>query len=251
MKSCTPIIATLALIFSLPIAAADSAYVIDKLLVGVHQDQDLNSAIIKVLPTGTKLEVVKRDGELALIKDSEGASGWVDAAYLMEEVPASVRVQTLADENAALTAKLNAPADSTSDANAPTSAERDKLTNENTELKGKLSAEKLKSGQLQTTLSKLEKQAAERAANPADKLITDLEAANQTLTRDLEGVIQTNKKLESQQKRRPLIPDAALVIEAFSMPILIGFGIALVLAFGAGAYLIDYLGRKRHGGYRV
>jgi len=247
MKSCTPIIATLALIFSLPIAAVDSAYVIDKLLVGVHQDQDLNSAIIKVLPTGTKLEVVKRDGELALIKDSEGTSGWVDAAYLMEEVPASVRIQTLADENAALTAKLNAPADSTNDANAPTSAERDKLTNENTELKGKLSAEKLKSGQLQTTLSKLEKQ----AANPADKLITDLEAANQTLTRDLEGVIQTNKKLESQQKRRPLIPDAALVIEAFSMPILIGFGIALVLAFGAGAYLIDYLGRKRHGGYRV
>jgi hypothetical protein len=35
------------------------------------------------------------------------------------------------------------------------------------------------------------------------------------------------------------------------MPVLIGFGIALVLAFGAGAYLIDYLGRKRHGGYRV
>ena len=29
---------------------AESMYVIDKLLVGVHRDRDLNSAIIKVLP---------------------------------------------------------------------------------------------------------------------------------------------------------------------------------------------------------
>ena len=130
MKVCLPTLVILALISSHPVAAVDNAYGIDKLLVGVHQDQDLNSAIIKVLPTGTKLEVVKRDGELALIKDPEGTSGWVDAAYLMEEVPASVRVKALTDENAALTAKLNAPASSTDGTNAPTSAERDKLTKE-------------------------------------------------------------------------------------------------------------------------
>ena len=78
----------------------------------VHQDQDLNSAIIKVLPTGTKLEVVRREGELALIKDPGGTSGWVDAAYLMEEVPAALKLKQLVDENAALTAKLKAAATS-------------------------------------------------------------------------------------------------------------------------------------------
>jgi len=81
----------LALIGTFPAAvnAAENAYVIDKLLVGVHQDQNLTSAIIKVLPTGTKLEVLKREGELALVKDAQGASGWVDSAYLMEAAPAS------------------------------------------------------------------------------------------------------------------------------------------------------------------
>ena len=251
MKVCLSTLVILALISSHPVAAVDNAYVIDKLLVGVHQDQDLNSAIIKVLPTGTKLEVVKRDGELALIKDPEGTSGWVDAAYLMEEVPASVRVKALTDENAALTAKLNAPASSTDGTNAPTSAERDKLTKENTELKRKLSAEILKSGQLQTKMGKLEADVAERAATPADTLIADLEAAHKALTRDLESAIQSNQKLESRLQQQPTIPDPALVIESYSLPVLIAFGIALMLAFGAGAYLIDYLGRRRHGGFRV
>lgn len=251
MKSNTPILAMLALSLSLPIAAAESAYVIDKLLVGVHQDQDLNSAIIKVLPTGTKLEVVKRDGELALIKDPEGTSGWVDAAYLMEEVPATLRVKTLTDENAALNAKLTAAASSTDDANAPTSAERDKLTSENTELKRKLSAEILKSGQLQATMSKLEAQIAARDTTPADTIIADLQAANQTLTRDLEGAIQNNQKLESRLDQQSIMPNPAVIIESFSLPVLVSFGIALLLAFGAGAYLIDYLGRRRHGGFRV
>lgn len=126
MKFRPLITAVLALVSSLPSLAAENAYVIDELLVGVHQDQDLNSAIIKVLRTGTKLEVVRREGELALIKDPGGTSGWVDTAYLMEEVPAALKLKQLVDENAALTAKLKAAP--TSIDGVPTSAERDKLT---------------------------------------------------------------------------------------------------------------------------
>ncbi len=251
MKVISLILAVLAVISAPPVAAAGDAYVIDKLLVGVHQDQDLNSAIIKVLPTGTKLEIVRREGELALVKDPEGTSGWVDAAYLMEEVPASVRVKALLDENATLTAKLNAPASSTDGEDASTSAERDKLTKENTELKRKLSAEILKSGQLQTKIGKLEADVAERASTPADTRIADLAAANKALTRDLESAIQTHQKLESRLQEQPTLPDPKAVIDSYSTPVLVIFGIALLLSFGAGAYLIDYLSRRRHGGFRV
>ena len=33
-------------------SAAESAYVIDKLLVGIHESKDTDSAILKVVPTG-------------------------------------------------------------------------------------------------------------------------------------------------------------------------------------------------------
>ena len=249
MKFRPLITAVLALVLSLPSLAAENAYVIDKLLVGVHQDQDLNSTIIKVLPTGTKLEVVRREGELALVKDPGGTSGWVDAAYLMEEVPAALKLKQLVDENAALAAKLKAAPTSTD--GAPTSVERDNLTSENTELKRKLAAAKIKSGELQAKIGKLEAKITERVSTPADTIITELKATNQTLTRELERAIQKNQKLESELDEQPGLPIPSVEIETFSMPVLVSFCVALLLAFGGGAYLVDYLSRRRHGGFRV
>lgn len=234
-----------------PARAADSAYVIDKLLVGVHKDQDLSSSIIKVLPTGTKLEVIKREGELALIKDPEGTRGWVDAAYLMEEVPASIRVKNLVNENVALNAKLNATVGSAKDLNLPAGDERDELTKENTELKRKLSSEKLKSEKLQTQIGALESDIAKRTADPADTRMVDLETENKNLVRDLEAALQEKQKLQSRQERKSTTVNPAIIIKSYSWPILIAIGVALLLAFSAGAYFIDYLGRRRHGGFRI
>ena len=60
-------------------ACAETAYIIDKLLVGLHEDKALNSAIIKLLPTGTRLFIIKREGNLAQVKTPGGTTGWVDA----------------------------------------------------------------------------------------------------------------------------------------------------------------------------
>ncbi|MFT4562431.1 MAG: hypothetical protein ACI9BW_002175 [Gammaproteobacteria bacterium] len=230
--------------------AADTAYVIDKLLVGVHQDKNLNSAIIKVLPTGTKLEVTKRDGELALIKDPSGVEGWIDSAYLMEEVPAGVAVTRLKGEVATLTAKLKEGANASNDKRVP-SDERDSLLKENTELKRDLSAGKLKIAGFQTKIGALESKVAARATTPADTIIEELEAANRELARDLEGSAQANQQLESELKNRGDQPRRTIVAESLSTPIMIGIALGLLLAFGAGAYLIDHLNRRRHGGFRV
>jgi len=235
-----------------PAIAADTVYVIDKLLVGVHQDQDLNSAIIKVLPTGTKLDVVRRDGELALIKDPDGTSGWVDAAYLMVESPAQVKVDILSAENAALTAKLAAASSSNATTASPASSDgRDKLTKENTELKGKLSAEKLKSGELQSKISALEAKVADRPTTPADTIIAELEAANKSFAHDLEAAVQANQALESRLDEHAGLAVPSVIVESFSTPVLVAVAITLMLAFGAGVYLMDYLHRRRHGGFRI
>lgn len=243
-----PLIATvLALAWCAVVSAAETAYVIDKLLVGVHEDRDLNSAIVKVLPTGTKLDVVQREGELAQVRDGDGTTGWVDSAYLMAEAPAQIQVQTLNEENAELKRRLAATP--TSDVTTADSG-RDKLTQENTELKGKLSAAKLKVGKLETQVSALEAKVAERPLTPADTVIADLEQKNQALGRDLEAAMQTAKRLESQldDSKPPAIPLAA---GAVSRTLWIAALVAVLLAFGAGIYTMDYLNRRRHGGFRI
>ena len=97
-------IARIIFIISLSLAAmalparawsAEIAYVIDRLLVGIHQEQDLNSTITKVVPTGTPLEVLERDGDFARVRAGDGVTGWVDASYIMNEKPAQVVVLEL------------------------------------------------------------------------------------------------------------------------------------------------------------
>jgi len=239
--------AVLALAWCAVVSAAETAYVIDKLLVGVHEDRDLNSAIVKVLPTGTKLEVLQREGELAQVRDGDGTSGWVDGAYLMEQAPAQLQVQTLSEEVAELKRRLAATPTS-----GVTTADtgRDKLTQENTELKGKLSAAKLKVGKLETQVSALEAKIAERPLTPADTVIADLEQKNQTLGRELEAAMQSAKRLEAQLDNgaTPAIP---LAVDSVSRSQWIAVLVAVLFAFGAGIYAMDYLNRRRHGGFRI
>ena len=52
------------LLLSLPATViAETAYVTDKLMAGIHQDNTTGSIIIKVIPTGTKLEILKQEGK--------------------------------------------------------------------------------------------------------------------------------------------------------------------------------------------
>ena len=134
---------------------AEPAYVIDKLLVGIHETKDPDSAIVKVIATGAALEVIKREGDAANVREAGGAAGWIDAAYLSIELPARQRVAELEKSKIALEDKLKqlegaARGGAPGAAVALASAEIDSLTKENTELKGKLSDEKLRAETLQT-----------------------------------------------------------------------------------------------------
>ena len=242
MKHRLPMIAAALCLIGGAANAAETAYVVDKLLVGVHQEKDLNSAIIKVLPTGTKLSVTQRDGELAEISDADGTSGWVDAAYLMAEIPAQLRVTELEKEIAALKSRPSGDGEPDGD--------REQLMKENTELKGKLSAEKLKVGELQAEVGTLQTKVAARPTTPADTVIEALETEKQSLVRELESALQSSKQLESQLKAQTpsRLPVA---VDSFSAPVLGTFVFLLLVAFGGGIYFMDYLNRRRHGGFRV
>lgn len=237
-----------------------SVYVIDKLLVGVHAEKDLDSAILEVFPTGTKFEVVARDGELAQVVGPDKVKGWVDAAYLTEQPPAELLLPQLEQENAALEARIKeleqggamAPSAPAAGAAAAPGApgEVDTLMRENTALKDKLSDEKLKSGQLQSEVASLRGQL-DANATPPDARIISLEHTRDELEREL---ATTRDRLVEYEARASLDDSSVLlpVVLRDYFGWLVGFLLIFgAAAFGGGMYVLDALNRRRHGGFRV
>ncbi len=228
--------------------AAETAYVIDKLLVGVHKEEDLNSAIVKVLPTGTQLEVIQRKGEIAKVKDGEGITGWVDAAYLMPQPPAETQVAQLKQEKQALADRLKA-LEAKGTKGAP-SSQLDELTNENTDLKSQLSNQKLRSSELETELNALRKTAAD-AGSAGGSVAAELRTANLKLTEELNQARRSLEDADAKLSAGTPLGQASSMLGASSPLALLLTTLLLGTAFAGGAYYMDYRNRRRHGGFRV
>ena len=239
-------------------SAAESAYVIDKLLVGIHESKDTDSAILKVVPTGTKLDVIKREGDVANVSEPGGASGWVDAAYLSKDPPAQLRVVELEKAKAALEEQLKhieqASRGGPPMAGAPVVegavAEIDGLTKENTDLKGKLSDEKLRAETLQTEVSALRAQV-KSTSEPPDARVVELERSRDELEQDLEDA---QHKLTEYAARASLDDTAALVpvvLREYAKSVVLLLLVLVAVGFGVGVYVFDLINRRRHGGFRI
>lgn len=241
---------TLLVCHSLCTLAAEPAFVIDKLLVGVHKDADLNSAIVKVLPTGTELSVISRKGELAQIKDPEGVTGWVDAAYLMKEPPAATQLAQLKQEKLSLTERLRKleTATKSGKTGAEDLAKVDALTNENTDLKSQLSAQKLKSGELEGQLKTLRKTVGGAGGG---SVAGELQAANLELKTELESAESRMAELEAQLASSSSVGQLTSAARLSSPLTIFVLVVLLVASFAGGAFLVDYLARRRHGGFRI
>lgn len=239
-------------------AQAETAYVIDRLLMGIHESRDTDSAILKVVPTGTRLDVLKRDGDAAQVSEPGGTQGWVDAAYLSAEPPARARVAELEQAKTALETRVQQLEQAARGGGAAppplaaegAAAEIDALTKENTELKGKLSDEKLRAGTLQTEVTALRSQV-KTTAQPPDTRIVELERSRDELEKELDDAQQ---KLTEYAARAELDDTAALVpvvVHEYAVTIGVVLTVLAALAFGAGVYVVDLMNRRRHGGFRV
>ena len=258
MHPSATLLSTLVLLAFGAAAMADTAFVIDRLLVGIHETKDADSAIVKVVPTGTQLEVIKRDGDVANVRAAGGASGWVDAAYLSPEPPARLRIVELEKSKAALEERLKqleqaarggAPA-----AASPTveqaSAEINTLTKENTDLKGKLSDEKLRAETLQTEVSSLRAQVKSTAV-PPDARLVELERSRDELEQEIEDAQQKLAEYAARTSLDDTTTLLPLVLREYAKSIFLIALLLAALAFGVGIYVADLLNRRRHGGFRL
>jgi len=94
---------------------AETAYVSDKLVVGVYATAAAEGERIAQLATGDSVEVEARDQEFTQVRLADGREGWIKSSYLSPDAPAASRVPALQAE----LQKLRA----TADRNAQTSAQ--------------------------------------------------------------------------------------------------------------------------------
>lgn len=89
------------------VAAAETGYVTDRLILGLHQAPDTSDRAFRSLESGQQFEVLSRDRLYARIQLPDGTQGYVKAAYIVYEKPARLIVSETQAEVERLSGELN------------------------------------------------------------------------------------------------------------------------------------------------
>jgi len=246
MKALSVCLSGLLLLAALP-GAAETLYITGQIQAGLHQDKLPDSPIVKLVPTGTAVDVIKQEDNVSFVREPGGASGWIDNSYLVaqpSDVQAQAQVATLQkqlDQARQQIQKLQA-----APAPPPAQPADQDLIKENSDLTQQLKAEKLKVGDLQVQMSELRKQ-------------IGIDNNNQSLYQKITELSEKNKQLQVELARASDNAGKTDMAATASAPAPVQnwyrLVLYLVLALAAGLilgmYLLDILHRRRHGGFRV
>ncbi|MCP5152496.1 MAG: TIGR04211 family SH3 domain-containing protein [Ectothiorhodospiraceae bacterium] len=205
---------------TLPVLA-DQMWVTDRLQLGLHEDASLRSRVIELLPSGTPLTVLAREGALAQVRTEHGTVGWVGDAYLSEEEPARARLTRL-------------------------EAEHEQLLHEGERLR-QLGAE------LEGALAEAQARAVEAEARAAPQRADDVTAREAVPAEPDHPATTTDEASPDAEPREYLARVARGLERALARP---GWewgalAVSTLVGVGVGAWLVDWRSRRRHGGFRV
>ena len=195
---------------------------------GANQEASNESPIIKLVPSGTKLNIIERENDLIYAEEPEGVRGWVNSQNILNSKPGRTKVIELETVNKELEKKI-----------LTLQNESGKLIS-NEELEKKLNTERLKVGELQVELTNIKSKAGNIESN--DKLLADinhLKNANKQLINQLEssGIVSDENGNQISSKNSSL--------KFMSFMIIFIFGVI------GGILILDFINRRRHGGFRV
>jgi SH3 domain protein len=77
------------------IARAETQYVSDQLIITLREGQGNEYKIIKMLKTGTPLEVIEEGEKYLKVRTESGSEGWVLKRYVSKEIPKSMIIAGL------------------------------------------------------------------------------------------------------------------------------------------------------------
>lgn len=261
------LITLFALFFQAPLSAA-TMYVTDRIMLGVHQDPESSSPLVKSVPTGTVVESGEKDGDFTKVTLPDGTTGWVNTGYLRKDKPAAAEldalyaqyqktVVTLKGVNAQLTKKereWQLWRDEASNTRNAIKALKKKMTNGESlevdpETVEKLNVAEKENHELKSQLTKLEVELEKlQQLNQSDTVqkLQQYESDNITMKTRIEAALAN---LEGRTVPTP--EELASIRPDFPVWYTILMVLMVIIGLGAGVGWMDYKNRRRHGGFRL
>ncbi len=216
------------------LASAQTAYVSDRLYLGLYALPDISSDPIKTMTSGTQVEVIQRQGDFVFITLADGSQGWARAEFISEQVPAVVQMQQLTAERDRLQAQLKAG-----------NADAQRLAT----LQNQLIQANKTIGKLKTQLK--EEQAGAAAREEAQQLAEQEQATKleSELSESRQKITDLQARVEFQQQQLDKYSDGNQVLKIIWLLLtaLISIGIGAVL----GARWLAVRIRRRFNGLKV
>jgi SH3 domain protein len=244
-------------------ALAETLYVTDRILLGVHQDAAENSTVITTIPSGTAVTVLQRADDFIQIQLADGKQGWVSAAYLKGDKPATAELDALnaqlkqAQDNAKkLSDDLNKKDRELQVRQDETSNDKNTILELQKKLKDQTASLPSPSQQAEDQIKTLQAQVKQlneekatlvsQSKSNSNLSLHDLQSENQQLQARIEAAVAN-----LQGKQVPTASELASIQPTFP----IWYWILLLAIFvggvAAGFGWFDYHHRKRHGGFRI
>ena len=210
------------------IVLAEIAYVTDEVNIGLHKEPTNESPIIKLVPSGTELNIIERENDLIHVEEPEGVRGWINTQNALNNKPGKTKINELEITNKELHKKIET-----------LEKKSTKLISQE-ELEQKLNSERLKVGELQVELTNIKSRTGN--TQTSDKLLADIEqlkSVNKQLIDQFEsaGINRENSLSSIEPQKEPL---------SFSI-----FLIIFIFGIAGGIFILDYINRRKHGGFRV
>lgn len=218
-----------------------AAHITDMLVVGMYAEPADGGTPLRLLSSGTPLEVLQQKDRYSEVRLADDTRGWVESTYITEEKPAKAmlletqaRLRQMGIELAALRAdqavegRAGSGPPAAADSGTPPSAREAQL---------RQSLEKA-----ETRVVELERQLADRPASEA--ALQRLETL-QARVREAADLLANAEGVATPGAE----PASSGLITRYRSWI-VGL-LTLLLGFGGGVAFVDYRSRKRHGGFRV
>jgi len=99
------ILISLCLMTVVNVAAAETQYVVDKLIITMRSGQSTQHKIIRHLPSNTKLEILEKGEKYSQVRGPGGKEGWVLNQYITSTPTAKIKLATAQSKLAKLSAE--------------------------------------------------------------------------------------------------------------------------------------------------
>lgn len=270
MKSIVSLIVAVGILLSpFATAQAETRYVTDRILLGIHQQPSEQSPLIKSVPSGTALTVIQRTESFTRIKLADGTNGWVSNKYLMKEEPSTARYDKLFNANQKTQQALKTANEKLTKSERNNQLLSDELSNARStinELKKngkpaaasntqadpeqaqKLQAAEAKVAELtqQLEAAKTQQPVTQTSESDAQAILASLQQDNAALQARIELAVAN---LSGEQAPTP--EELAGIRPSYPLWFWGLMVIAIIIGVIVGISWMDYQSRKRHGGFRV